>query len=106
LSLASIEGVSSELAETFFREGWRSAAEVASAKPDELSGIAGVGGAAGEIITAAGKAAEIERLRMAEEAARAREAAALAEAAAAEAAAAAATATPEGGVVPPSPEAR
>ncbi len=108
LSLASIEGVSSELAETFFREGWRSAAEVASAKPDELSGIAGVGDAASAIISAASKAAEIERVRMAEEAAKAREAAALAEAAAAEAAAAAAAAAPPEGdaVPPPSPEAR
>jgi transcription termination/antitermination protein NusA len=106
LSLASIEGVSTELAETFFREGWRSASEIASAKPDELSGIAGVGDAASAIISAASKAAEIERVRMAEEAAKAREAAALAEAAAAEAAAAAATAAPEGVVVPPSPEAR
>jgi N utilization substance protein A len=103
LSLASIEGVSTELAETFFREGWRSASEIASAKTEELSGIVGVGGAASAIISAASKAAEIERVRMAEEAAKAREAAALAEAAAAEAAAAAAAAAPEGGVVPPSP---
>src|SRR5262244_770968 len=52
-SLASIEGVSAELAETFFREGWRSAAEIAGAKPEELSAVAGVGGSAGAIITAA-----------------------------------------------------
>ena len=71
--LASIEGVSAELAETFFREGWRSAAEVASAKPDELAAVAGVGGgdAAKAIIGAASKAAELERVRYAEEAARA-----------------------------------
>jgi len=35
-SLASIEGVTAELAETFFREGWRSAAEISNAKADEL----------------------------------------------------------------------
>jgi len=83
LSLASIEGVSAELAETFYREGWRSAAEVAGAKPDELATVPGVGSAdtAKAIVAAAAKAAEIERVRNAEEAARAaREAAALAEA--------------------------
>ncbi len=92
-SLASIEGVTPELAETFYREGWRSAAEVAAAKPDELASVAGVGNvdAAKTIMASASKAAEIERVRYAEEAARvAREAAALAEAEAAAAAAAAA----------------
>jgi transcription termination/antitermination protein NusA len=80
-SLASIEGVSAELAETFYREGWRSAAEIAGAKPDELASTAGGGDHAKAIIAAAAKAAEIERVRNAEEAARAaREAAALAEA--------------------------
>src|SRR3954466_8905613 len=44
-SLASIEGVSSELAETLFKEGWRSAAEVAGAKPDDLAATPGVGDA-------------------------------------------------------------
>jgi N utilization substance protein A len=68
--------------EALFQAGWRSAAEVASAKPDELAAITGVGGADGAkaLIAAAVKAAEIERARMAEEAARAaKEAAALAE---------------------------
>jgi N utilization substance protein A len=80
-SLASIEGVSAELAETFYREGWRSAAEIAGAKPDELASTVGGGDPAKAMIAAAAKAAEIERVRNAEEAARvAREAAALAEA--------------------------
>jgi N utilization substance protein A len=79
-SLASIEGVTPELAETFYREGWRSAAEVAAAKPDELASIAGVGDNAKAIMAAAAKAAELERVRNAEEAARAaREAAAVVE---------------------------
>ena len=40
-SLASIEGVGTELAETLFKLGWRSAAEVAGAKPEELASVAG-----------------------------------------------------------------
>jgi N utilization substance protein A len=88
-SLASIEGVSAELAETFYREGWRSAAEVAGAKVDELAAVSGVGDNAKTIVAAAAKAAEVERARHAEEAARAaREAAALAEAEASASAAA------------------
>jgi N utilization substance protein A len=68
--------------EALFQAGWRSAAEVAAAKPDELVSITGVGGADGAkaLIAAAVKAAEIERARMAEEAAqRAKDAAAMAE---------------------------
>jgi N utilization substance protein A len=63
-------GLSSAVVEALFQAGWRSAAEVATAKPDELASIAGIGasGAAG-VIAAAGVAAEIERVRMAEEAA-------------------------------------
>ena len=95
-SLASIEGVSAELAETMFKEGWRSAAEVAGAKPDELAAVSGVGDAAKSIIAAASKAAEVERVRLAaEEAARA--AAAEAEAAAGTGAAPAAEAPARGG---------
>ncbi|HVZ71539.1 MAG TPA: transcription termination factor NusA [Polyangia bacterium] len=106
-SLASIEGVSAELAETFFREGWRSAAEIAGAKPDELAAVAGVGGTAGAIISAASKAAEIERVKMAEEAARlAREAAALAEAQAQAAAQDPAAAPGAGAPAPRGTEAR
>src|SRR5262245_181388 len=65
-------GLASAVVEALFQAGWRSAAEVATAKPDELAPIAGIGasGAAG-VISAAGVAAEIERTRMAEEAARA-----------------------------------
>jgi hypothetical protein len=61
-----------------FQAGWRSAAEVAAAKPDELGAITGVGGTDGAkaLIAAAAKAAEIERARMAEEAAAAAKAAA------------------------------
>jgi N utilization substance protein A len=107
-SLASIEGVAPELAETLYREGWRSAAEVAGAKPDELAAVPGLGDVevAKSIVVAAAKAAEIERVRNAEEAARAaREAAALAEAAAATAAAAAPGA-PETPAAPRGTEAR
>jgi N utilization substance protein A len=108
-SLASIEGIAPELAETLYREGWRSAAEVANAKPDELASVPGVGdvAAAKAIIPAAAKAAEIERVRYAEEAARA--AAALAEATAAAAAAAAAAtvvAAPDAAAAPSGTEAR
>ncbi|HTA17664.1 MAG TPA: helix-hairpin-helix domain-containing protein, partial [Polyangia bacterium] len=99
-SLASIEGVAPELAETFFREGWRSAAEVASAKPDELGAVPGVGQpeTVKAIMASASKAAEIERVRHAEEAA----ARVAAEAAAREAAAA----VPAVAVAPIATEAR
>jgi hypothetical protein len=89
-SLASISGVSGELAETLFQLGWRSAAEVASAKPDELASVQGVGGGeqAKTIIGAAATAAEVERAaRQAEEAARAAKEAAAAAAPVEEAAA-------------------
>lgn len=68
-SIAAIDGVSAELAETLFRMGWRSAADVAHAKPDELAGVAGVGGSdvAQKIIGAAAKVAEEERRRLAAE---------------------------------------
>jgi N utilization substance protein A len=73
-SLAAIEGVSAELAETLFRLGWRSAADVAHATPEELAGISAVaalGGveAAQRLIAAAAGVAEQERRRQAEEAA-------------------------------------
>ena len=89
LSLAAIKvgggedggGPAPATVEALFQAGWRSAAEVATGKPDELAAIAGVGGVDGAkaLIAAAAKAAEIERARMAEEAAAAKEAAALAE---------------------------
>ena len=68
--------------EALFQAGWRSAAEVAAGRPDELATITGIGNvaAAQALIAAAAKAAEVERARMAEEAAHAaKEAAALAE---------------------------
>jgi N utilization substance protein A len=88
-SLAAIKsgpdggGLASATVEALFQAGWRSAAEVATAKPDELANITGIGAAgAPAVITAAAKAAELERARQAEEAAAAKEAAALKEAAA------------------------
>jgi len=82
-SLAAIKsgpdggGLAAPTVEALFQAGWRSAAEVATGKPDELANITGIGAAgAPAVIAAAGKAAEIERARLAEEAARAKEAAA------------------------------
>jgi len=75
-SLAAIEGATSELAEALFKAGWRSASEVAAAKPDELAAMPGVGSPAEaqKLIAAAARAAETERARHAEEAARAAQA--------------------------------
>jgi N utilization substance protein A len=81
-SLSSIEGVTAEAADQLFRQGWRSAREVARTGADELVGLPGIDdtGAAERVIESAGKAAEIEEARRAEEQERA--AAAAAEAAA------------------------
>ena len=70
--MAAIEGVGTEIADTLFKLGWRSAAEVARAKPEELASVAGIGSAeaAKKIISAAARAAEIERKQHAEEMAR------------------------------------
>jgi N utilization substance protein A len=91
-SLAAITGVSPELAEALFKAGWRSAAEVADSKAEELTSMPGVSSpaAAQSIIAAAAVAAESEKVRLAEEAAAraAHEARVLEEAAAAAAAAA------------------
>ncbi|PID38020.1 MAG: antitermination protein NusA [Proteobacteria bacterium] len=43
-SLAEIEGVSEELADTMFKLGWRSPSEVAQTPPEELVAIPGMGG--------------------------------------------------------------
>ena len=88
VSMAAIEGVGAEVSETLFKLGWRSAADVANAKPEELASVAGIAGteAAKRIIASAGRAAEIERKQHAEDVARAQaehEAAAAAAAAAA-----------------------
>jgi N utilization substance protein A len=78
-SLAGIKGGgeggeigSPALGEALFKAGWRSAAEVANAKPEELASVPGVGNvqAAQALIAAASRAAEVERARQAEEAAR------------------------------------
>ncbi|HZL19588.1 MAG TPA: transcription termination factor NusA [Polyangia bacterium] len=85
-SLAAITGVTTELAEALFKAGWRSAAEVADSKAEELTSMPGVSSpaAAQSIIAAAAVAAESEKIRLAEEAAaRAVHEAQLAEAAAA-----------------------
>src|SRR6185369_1445373 len=41
-SLQAIEGVSHEAAQELFKQGWRSAREVARANPDELQGLPGI----------------------------------------------------------------
>jgi len=75
--MADIEGVGVELAETMFKLGWRSAEELAAARPEELGSIPGVGGldAARRIVERAGvmvqeikRRAEAEKQRLAEEA--------------------------------------
>jgi N utilization substance protein A len=43
-SLAEIEGVSEDLADTLFKLGWRSPEEIAAAEPQELVAIPGMGG--------------------------------------------------------------
>jgi N utilization substance protein A len=96
-SLSSIEGVTAEAADQLFRQGWRSAREVARTGADELVGLPGIAdnAAAERVIESAAKAAEVEEARRAEEQERA--AAAAAESAAHEgdgADAAAASATP------------
>jgi N utilization substance protein A len=65
VSLASIPGVSHELAETLFRNDWRSAGEVAKSQPAELAAIQGIGDTetANQIIAAAAVVAEEERVR-------------------------------------------
>jgi transcription termination/antitermination protein NusA len=108
-SLAAIAGVTAEVAEALFKAGWRSAAEVAGAKPDELTSITGIANvqAAQAIITAAGPAAEAERVRQAAEAARIAQQAAddAAAATAAAATAAAAAAESSAASAAPNPEA-
>src|ERR1700729_3814629 len=70
-SLAAIAGVTAELAEALFKAGWRSAAEVADSKAEELTSMPGVASpaAAQSIIAAAAVAAESEKVRLADEAA-------------------------------------
>jgi N utilization substance protein A len=73
-SLAAIDGVTAELADSLFKMGFRSATEVARASADELAQLPGVGSAdaASKLLAAAGTAGEIEERRRAEERERAR----------------------------------
>jgi transcription termination/antitermination protein NusA len=68
-SLSSIEGVSPEAADTLFRQGWRSAREVARTGADELVGLPGIAdtAAAESVISAAVRAAEVEEARRRDE---------------------------------------
>ncbi len=71
-SLGEIEGVSSDLADTMFKLGWRAPSEIASADPQEMMAIPGVGGeeSAEKIVEAAAVTVEIQRQRAEEEAQR------------------------------------
>jgi N utilization substance protein A len=73
-SLASIEGVAPELADALFKAGFRSATELSRAGADELAQFVGDADAAGKLLEAAGRAAELEleEKRRAEERERAR----------------------------------
>jgi N utilization substance protein A len=72
-SLASIDGITSESADALFRQGWRAAAEVARATPDEIAGTPGIGSlqTAANVIQAAAAAAAIEEQQRADDLARA-----------------------------------
>ena len=71
-SLGEIEGVSSDLADTMFKLGWRAPSEIASADPQELMAIPGVGGEenADKIVEAAAATVEIQQQRAEAEALR------------------------------------
>jgi N utilization substance protein A len=92
-------GAPASVADALFAAGWRSAAEVAGAKPEELTQVPGVASVqvAQAIIKAAGPAAEAERVRLAAEAATRAAQQAEQEANAAAAAAAVAVAVPTPG---------
>jgi N utilization substance protein A len=81
-SLSSIEGVTGEAADQLFRQGWRSAREVARTAPDELIGLPGIAdaSAAEHVISSAVRAAEAEEAKRQEEQDRLAQAAADAEA--------------------------
>jgi len=68
-SLAAIEGVGPELADTLFKMGFRSASEVARASAEEMATVQGVGSAeaANRLLGAAATAGEAEERRRAEE---------------------------------------
>jgi N utilization substance protein A len=64
-SLAEIEGVPADLADTMFKLGWRSAEELATANPSELVAIPGLGGmeVAQRIVAASKVTMEVQRER-------------------------------------------
>ncbi len=68
-SLAEIEGVSEDLADTMFKLGWRSSEELAAAEPQELVAIPGMGGVdnATRIIANAAVTMEVQKQRAEEE---------------------------------------
>ncbi len=71
-SLGEIEGVSSDLADTMFKLGWRAPSEIASADPQEIMAIPGVGGEenAEKIVEAAAVTVDLQRQRAEAEAER------------------------------------
>jgi N utilization substance protein A len=70
-SMAAIDGVGEDLAETLFKLGWRSAQDVVEAKIEELATVPGLGGteSAQRIVAAAAVAVEQEKERLRAEAA-------------------------------------
>ena len=74
-SLGEIEGVSSDLADTMFKLGWRAPSEIASADPQEIMAIPGVGGEenAEKIVEAAAETVVLQQQRAEEEAQRLQE---------------------------------
>jgi N utilization substance protein A len=71
LQISSVEGVGDDLAETIFRLGWRSVADISRGQPEELAQVPGVGGVehAREIVDGARRFLEGERARARREAA-------------------------------------
>ncbi len=65
MQIASVDGVGDDLAETIFRLGWRSVADISRGQPEELAQVPGVGGveAARRIIEGARRFLEGERAR-------------------------------------------
>jgi N utilization substance protein A len=62
-SLAEIDGVSEDLADTLFKLGWRSPEEIADAEPQELVAIPGLGGMESAQRIVANAAVTVEILR-------------------------------------------
>ena len=68
-SLSSIEGITAEAADALFKQGWRSAREVARTSPDELVGLPGIADAAAaeRVVAAATRTAELEEKKRQQE---------------------------------------